>query len=556
MAKISVVIPVYNAEQYLDECLDSVLSQTFSDIEVICIDDGSTDKSLAILREYAKKDKRVKIITQKNSGVVVARNKAIAAASSEYIYPLDCDDIIAPNTLEKLYNAMIAGRGDIITCRVMYFDRENEEFYLPRPNKYNMTQTNCLVNAALFRKSDFDACGGFDPAFNTALEDYDFWLNMVFRQNKKIYRVPEILFYYRLKPKTDARNYQHRTEHDELLKQLFAKYPETRKYIILSKILKPFKKLGRCILRIEHNELFLFKIIPICKIKPEPKINRLTHDLISVIVPVYKSENTIKRCIDSIIAQTYKNLELIIVYKQGTDKSLDIIQSIKDSRVKIIEQKENTGPGGARNIGINAANGKWLGFIEADDYIAPDFYEKLINAAISNNCDIAQGQIVYGNLVSVNESGVQTRYYNKLSTLKNGASFDKLFRTYLIKENNIKFAECIRFEDNPFIFKALYYGNMVTDIDAKYFYEPAPWSKEYRKQLQQNVLPITKEIWKFLNDVHLNLFERNMAKKAIIKCVAASFLDNEQIYHDLMKLLGNPLFLWRMHRKQKRTKND
>lgn len=266
MAKISVVIPVYNAEQYLNECLDSVLAQTFTDIEVICIDDGSTDKSPAILREYAKEDKRIKIITQKNSGVVVARNKAIAKASAEYIYPLDCDDIIAPNTLEKLYQAMIAGLGDIITCRVMYFGRKNEEFYLPRPNKYNMTQTNCLVNAALFRKRDFDVCGGYDTAFNTALEDYDFWLNMVFRQNKKIYRVPEILFYYRLKPKTEARNFQHRPEHQELVKKLFAKYPETRKYILLSKILKPFRKIIRFVFRIENNTVKICKL-PVCNTK-------------------------------------------------------------------------------------------------------------------------------------------------------------------------------------------------------------------------------------------------------------------------------------------------
>lgn len=265
MSKISVIIPVYNVEKYLAECLDSVLAQTFSDIEIICIDDGSTDKSLKILRQYAALDKRIKIITQKNSGVVMVRNRAISMAKSEYIYPIDSDDVIAPDTLQKLYDAMIAGRGDIITCRVMFFGRENGEFILPRPTKYNMIQTNCLVNAALFRKSDFDVSGGYDTAFSTALEDYDLWLNMVFRLNKKIYRVPEILFFYRLKDKSDARNYQHRAEHKKLLKKLFAKYPETKKYIVLSKIIKPFKKLGRCILRIDNNTIKIFKI-PVCQI--------------------------------------------------------------------------------------------------------------------------------------------------------------------------------------------------------------------------------------------------------------------------------------------------
>ena len=75
MPKISVIIPVYNAQEYLSECLDSVLSQTLSDIEIICINDGSTDNSLEILKEYAKKDERIKIINQRNKGVSVARNK-------------------------------------------------------------------------------------------------------------------------------------------------------------------------------------------------------------------------------------------------------------------------------------------------------------------------------------------------------------------------------------------------------------------------------------------------------------------------------------------------
>lgn len=266
MSKISVIIPVYNTGKYLAECLDSVLAQTFSDIEIICIDDGSTDNSAKILKQYAKRDKRIKVITQKNSGVVTARNRAINEAQSEYIYPLDSDDIIAPDTLQKLYNAMLAGRGDIITCRVKYFGRKNEEFVLLAPTKNNMTKANCLVNAALFRKSDFEKSGGYDTAFDIALEDYDLWLNMVFKLNKKIYRVPEILFYYRLKKKSEARNFQHRSEHAKLVEQLFIKYPETKKYITLSKVLYPFRKIVRFLFRIENNTVKIFKL-PIYKIQ-------------------------------------------------------------------------------------------------------------------------------------------------------------------------------------------------------------------------------------------------------------------------------------------------
>ncbi len=280
-------------------------------------------------------------------------------------------------------------------------------------------------------------------------------------------------------------------------------------------------------------------------------------NLISVIVPAYNMAHTVRACIESIIAQTYKNLEIIVVYKPGNDNTLDIIKSIPDDRIKIITQFADTGPGGARDIGIDNANGDWLGFVEADDYIAADFYERLLNAAVYNHCDIAQGQIVQGNWVSVDKSVVCISYWRKLLMLKNGATFDKLFNAEFVKKHNIRFAEFARFEDNPFIFKALYYGNVATDVDAKYFYEPTPWNDEYKNKLKQDVLPIAREIWKFLTHVRLNVFEKYMAKKRIVKCVADSFIDDNEIYHELMKMLGNPLFLRIAHYKKiKYNKKD
>ncbi len=261
MPKISIIIPVYNCEKYITETLDSVIRQTFDDWEAICIDDGSKDNSLTILKKFTHKDNRIKVISQKNLGVVTARNIAIKQAKSEFIFPLDADDIITPDCLEKLYRAMLDGKGDIITCRVMYFGRETHEMELKKATKYNMIHENCLVNAALFRKSDFEKSGGYDTEFNVALEDYDFWLNMVINHKKKIYRIPEILFYYRLKPKSEARNFQHRSEHAMLQNKLQKKYPIMKKYFLFEKLTKPIKKIARFVFRIEGNEIKLFKTI-------------------------------------------------------------------------------------------------------------------------------------------------------------------------------------------------------------------------------------------------------------------------------------------------------
>ena len=101
--KVSVIIPVYNTEPYLRECLDSVINQTLRDIEIICVDDGSTDGSLAILREYQEKDSRVSVYMQPNLNAGAARNHGLRYAKGEYLSFLDSDDFFERNMLETAY---------------------------------------------------------------------------------------------------------------------------------------------------------------------------------------------------------------------------------------------------------------------------------------------------------------------------------------------------------------------------------------------------------------------------------------------------------------------
>jgi len=98
---ISVIVPVYNVEKYLPQCLDSVIGQTYENLEIICVNDGSTDKSLDILREYERKDSRIKVIDKKNEGVSIARNTGLDAARGEYVHFLDSDDYIESNLYEE-----------------------------------------------------------------------------------------------------------------------------------------------------------------------------------------------------------------------------------------------------------------------------------------------------------------------------------------------------------------------------------------------------------------------------------------------------------------------
>ena len=103
MVKISVIIPCYNAEKYLDQCLTSVMNQTLRDIEIICVDDGSTDRTVEMLHDYAKRDARIQVICQKNQFAGVARNRGMEVAKGEYFAFLDSDDYYDIDGLEKAY---------------------------------------------------------------------------------------------------------------------------------------------------------------------------------------------------------------------------------------------------------------------------------------------------------------------------------------------------------------------------------------------------------------------------------------------------------------------
>ena len=141
MPKVSVIIPIYNVEKYLKQCLDSVVNQTLQDIEIICVNDGSTDNSLEILKEYAEKDSRLRIINLRNSGVSVARNIGIFAALADFIMFVDADDSIETTTCEYSLNRIIETKTDICCfgvnekCGNVVSSRDWEAYYLQFDNE-------------------------------------------------------------------------------------------------------------------------------------------------------------------------------------------------------------------------------------------------------------------------------------------------------------------------------------------------------------------------------------------------------------------------------------
>ena len=158
MSKVSAIIPIYNVEQYLSKCLDSVINQTLRDIEIICINDCSSDNSLEILKEYANKDNRIKIIDFKeNKGVSVARNEGIKVARGEYIAFVDSDDFIDLDFYEKLYSKAKEKNADIAKGNLRYLDENNQELNdfknLNGKIKENKFNFNCNFSSAIYKTS-------------------------------------------------------------------------------------------------------------------------------------------------------------------------------------------------------------------------------------------------------------------------------------------------------------------------------------------------------------------------------------------------------------------
>lgn len=148
--KVSVIIPVYNAQRYLQECLNSILNQTLQDIEVLCVDDGSTDDSPAILTEFAQKDARIRVIHQENRGAGAARNNGLQYASGEYLSIIDCDDFFEPAMLEKSYQAARENNVDMIVFGCDFFHNENQQY---SPCTYSIN-TSLLPSKNVFSAFD------------------------------------------------------------------------------------------------------------------------------------------------------------------------------------------------------------------------------------------------------------------------------------------------------------------------------------------------------------------------------------------------------------------
>ena len=438
MCKISVIIPVYNVENYLKKCLDSVCNQTLTDIEIICINDGSTDNSLKILNEYEIKDERIKVISKENGGQATARNLGIKEAQGEYVSFVDSDDFIEPTMLEKLYTKSKNNDLDIVMCKIATYDNQTHEI---KDNVwYYMLGVFRDFEKDIFTHKDTKeftcniAVTPYNKIYKTSLlkdnnilfpeglifEDEKFFFDVYLRA-QKVSIIDEFLYYYRVNRKGSTVNISKENDYSDIIpisKLIRQTFKETGNYedykillanrlihLQLARFTETSPKYMEKFFNLMKEELtevlsddeitgnlesdVEFRVSKILQSKDFKEFEKLDQNkLFSVVIACYNTGKYLEECINSLIGQSFSfgsNIQLILVNDGSTDNTEEICQKYlklyPDNIIYLYQ--ENQGQGAARNFGLQYANGKYVNFLDSDDkfsgntfYKVYEFFEK------------------------------------------------------------------------------------------------------------------------------------------------------------------------------------
>jgi hypothetical protein len=403
---ISIIVPIYNKEDYLPQCLDSIINQSYTNFEVLLINDGSTDSSGIICQEYAERDSRFRYIEKENGGVSSARNLGLERSEGAYITFIDSDDWVEFNYLEVLYNALRENNADVAisSYKSYYLDgkfylrvyssqeeeflrigKRNRDVFLeefPKLGKLNH-DFHCIASK-LFKRELLES-QKFDESINYG-EDLYFFFNLYLKMQSIIY-VKEATYIYRQHGTNITLNFteslalQEIQIHEQILKSAESKgiatfyYLEKLKYLVSLRIEQfPYSD------AIKNYETIVSEFE-----------NRVTYPqpLISLIVPIYNVENYLGLCLDSITKQTYSNIEILLINYGSSDGSKEICQEFvnRDRRFHYFE-RENGDLSDARNVGIIHSQGEFISFIDSDDWIDPTYVEDLYKAALLNDSEV------------------------------------------------------------------------------------------------------------------------------------------------------------------------
>ena len=515
---VSVIIPVYNAEQYLAECLESVIHQTLKNIEIICVDDGSTDGSFMVMQDYALKDSRISLIRQENKGVSAARNKGIERAKGEYIAFLDSDDYLEHNAYKRAYKEATAKKAEILVFGGDTFPYKNwaDEKLKTRRICYNQNSVDALFHETgsrpfsvnkLYKRSLLNE---IFPVFDEHLslgEDMAFLFD-VFPLAGNIVYINDILYHYRQHSSSAMSVYDEDIEHKvkahlEIINHVVRNwsdkgYAERYGKDLTEWMIQFFKNdLTRCRYnaKIAYTKIIV-TILNELSISSEldsqyqQQLDTMREWLevpgfprVSVIMPVYNAEQYLDETLKCLTAQTYLNFEIIFVDDGSTDNSVRILSEFaqNDSRAKILHQQHGYA-GVARNYGMEYAKGEYLLFLDSDDFFLPNMIRKAVEKADRTDADICVFLADRFDQVTKRKShmpwtcraecfSAESEVFSRhmfaqyIYCFTTPAPWNKLFRASFVFENKLFFQNTRSANDMAFVMTALAAAEKITIVD-------------------------------------------------------------------------------------------
>ena len=468
--KISVIMPVYNVERYLRAALDCVRLQTYQHLEIICVLDAPTDESANIAMDIARQDARIKLVTHtQNQGLASARNTGMEHATGAYIHFMDADDLISYDFYETLLRAANATGADVCACSVFYEQKPKQSIWftddevVQGPAKIHKSEVLYRGWAwrYLIKKTLWDTHAFSFPNY-TPMQDIVVSISLI-QQANKVAICPEAVYFYKNRS-SSILNRNRSTDSPQQKQQWAANVSRTKstiKTLIRNyHIKRPAKRLlwlkerlrGKFIC---HNDAITYGSI---------------HKKISVVVPIYNAEKYVARTLNSIRFQTYRHLEIICVLDCPTDRSTEIVSQLaaQDSRIKLVMHRQNSGLPAARHTGVDNASGEYIHFMDADDWLSPDFYDILIHAAEEAEADVAACSVFY------EKKPIKSIWFRKTETVVNvpdklektevtmrGWAWRYLIRRKLWNERQLTFPDLVPMEDTPAMVKTIYYANKV-----------------------------------------------------------------------------------------------
>jgi glycosyltransferase involved in cell wall biosynthesis len=307
----------------------------------------------------------------------------------------------------------------------------------------------------------------------------------------------------------------------------------------------------------QENQISLTEQYPRSLKEIEPPMERqqiykkkLGHPLISVVIPVYGVEDYVEKCLDSVIGQTYKNLEILCIDDCGIDHSIEIVKdkSKLDNRIKIIQHKKNRGLSAARNTGVERAIGEYVFFIDSDDYISPEFIEGLVEAIDKSDADFAYNE----NLIKIYKEKKKKRHRKKIK-LNPGVyritkelqkmmvtAWCKLYRKRFLEENDLKYIEGFMFEDMLFHHEAMMVCKKVAiSTKGNYFHRRFGDSYTLTHHLKDKEVFDEIEIYKAICNLYKEegQIENTLSLGWLMRYFCRySGKSQEKFYHELKKL--------------------